>query len=213
MLSLIDRCDVKNQWSTNLRVCEVHFEIDSLLKTSNRTLLKQGSVPNLLLSVKKHENKESQATVETTESCTQHEKVQCDSNSQTAADLSANSPRKRKLKNDVLECRKRLKTMAVRQTDVKLFPKLCDKLLTENLSKVVKEQINLKYHSPGNRFSTDYKIFCLNLFYTSPQAYNQLSESLLVMPSKTTLKRIYMSINTKVNSHIMEVLKTKASYC
>lgn len=174
------------------------------------TQYENGTNPKLLLPVK-IENIESPATVETSESSTQYEKVQRNSSTQTATHLSANSSQKRKLKNDILECRKRLKTTAASETGINMFHKLCDKFLTKNLSKVVKEQAKLKFHSSGNRYTTDYKVFCLNLFYTSPQAYNLLSECLLNMPSKTTLKRMYMPINTKVNYHIMEALKTKAN--
>ncbi|RVE41190.1 hypothetical protein evm_014157 [Chilo suppressalis] len=210
-LSIINREDVTNKWSTCLRVCEAHFESDSLIKSPNRTLLKKGSVPKLLLPAKKYQNKQSQAQVKTTESYTQYDKVLRDYSSQTPAYLSANIFGKRKIKTEDIECSKKPKTMAAPETNIKTFHKLCDKFLSGRLSKVVKEQAKLKCQSPGNRYSTDFKIFCLNLFQTSPQAYNLIHESLLIMPGKTTLKQMCIPIKRKANIQIMEMLKTKVS--
>ncbi|KAJ2942744.1 hypothetical protein O0L34_g14933 [Tuta absoluta] len=209
-LNLIDRADSK--WTTRFRVCSVHFDPESIIKEPLRNILKKNSVPKLLLPAGVHKDKDTQTTNEATHSCIQTDNYQRHYSTQTPDYLFVNTGKRKP--SEPIEGKKRFKTSNAPDTEIDVFQKLCDKFLNKNLSKVVKEQARLKCQYSRNRYSAysiDYKMFCLNLFYTSPQAYDLLSESLLNMPSISTLKKMYVPIRTDVNSHIMEVLETKTS--
>ncbi|KAI5631241.1 THAP domain-containing protein [Phthorimaea operculella] len=201
-IQLIDRADSK--YSPRWTVCEAHFEPDQIRVEPNRKVLRKGAVPKLLLPIHIRQDKDTQTINDTTDSCVQTDNYQRDHSTQTtgqrgqSALLNAPAPPKK----------------PEQETEIDVFQKLCDKFLTKNLSKVVKEQARLQCQYIRNRrsmYSIDYKIFCLNLFHTSSQAYDMISETLLNTPCKSTLKQMYVPIGTEVNSHVMEVLKTKTS--
>lgn len=121
-LRLIDREDLSNKSKHNERICEVHFKAEDISMNSQRKRLKKNCLPCLRLP----KNKEDKGThVEITSvttstqidlpSCSsscQTEKISTSSNTevQTAASLSANTPRKRKLKSDLSSVKKKVKS-------------------------------------------------------------------------------------------------------
>ncbi|KAI5643117.1 THAP domain-containing protein [Phthorimaea operculella] len=201
-LNLVDR---ENEVITShARVCEAHFEPHFMIKNAMRSVLKKNAVPKLLLPPKKRQHKAAQATVEFNNAYTQNVVFWRERGVQTPVYLS------KQLMSGPKETPKRPK----KKDEMNKFNNLCDKLLTQNLSKVVKEQAKYKCNHSGNRYSNDYKIFCLNLYNTSPQAYDLIRETLLNTPSRGTIKRMKTSvipITTEFNRHIIEVLKNKAS--
>lgn len=124
--------------------------------------------------------------------------------SQTTKKLTDHTPRKRKLRKQVTSCTKKLKLIEdSKSTDVtrEQFFQGCDKFLSPNLSKIVKAQTNLKPSSKSNRYSKEFKLFCLNLYYANPNAYNFLSKT-LCSPSKRTLMKLTIPVGTKMSEHV-----------
>lgn len=82
--------------------------------------------------------------------------------------------------------------------------------MTDKLALLVKAQSNLKQHGIGNRYDKDYIIYCLNLYYISPQAYWFL-QSALCLPCPSTLYNHYFPITTEISERAMSVLKLKVA--
>lgn len=209
------REDLKDKTCLRARVCEAHFCPNSIILRSNRKLLKRNSAPQLLLPlpINNFANKETQTVIETAHVNVQYDyNFQMNAQVQTPLYLSNDTPRKRKLLSEVHRCQKMPKVTNNKQSEANTFLKLCDKFLTPNLAHVVKQQTKIKTHQgKGNRYNLQYKIFCLNLYYVSPQAYNLLKNT-LCLPSKQTLTKMFIPVTTKIDSHLMNVLKTKAQY-
>ncbi|GBP36459.1 DNA transposase THAP9 [Eumeta japonica] len=127
---------------------------------------------------------------------------------QTTIKLSENTPRKRKLLKQIMTCTKKLKfvddtkpTTITRQQ----FLQGCDKFLSPSLSRVVKAQTDLKPYSRSNKYSKEFKLFCLNIYSSSPRAYKFLS-STLGLPSKRNLVTTAIPVGTKISDYVWGVL-------
>lgn len=104
---------------------------------------------------------------------------------QTSHILSANSPRKEKLRtklkklqriNSILKAKLKRKNKLedVTETD---FLKLCNKFLPKNIQFFITEQIKLqKCHKKGYRYTKEFKRYALSLFFISPSAYRFLQK-------------------------------------
>ncbi|XP_061706874.1 uncharacterized protein LOC133517572 [Cydia pomonella] len=130
-----------------------------------------------------------------------------DSTSQTPARLTAHIPRKRKLRDQVSKINKKLKLTEEKCQEIteSQFLKGCDNFLSPKLSAIVKAQIYLRPHCKNNRYSREFKLFCLNIYYSSPLAYRFLSKT-ICLPSKSTLASMYLPIEPKVNQQTWDVL-------
>lgn len=195
-LQIIKREDLHQKPSASSRVCEDHFDPEYVLASSKRKILKQNAVPRILSN---YESRESQATPETADAETQYE-----------IDVVS---RKRKVNelSDIYDCNKKIKIEPSEEGETRdesesnAFLKLCDKFLNEKLTKIIKEHLKVQHNSKPN---IEYRLFCLNLFRVSPEAYNLLKDT-LSLSRKSALKSMYIPMNTKVNNHLMSVLKTK----
>lgn len=191
------------------------------MKNSVRKLLNKNCLPSLNLPNPKKVNQHTQVEITSYNNSNQTETTigtsscQTDTNTtdnltQTTAGLSASTPRKRKLKSELIECKKRLRANESANSSQDMFYKLCDRFLSKDLAELVKAQTYLKYANKGNRYSIAYKMFCLNLYYVSPQAY-RLLEKTLCLPCRSTLNKLNIPITTQINDELMTTLKLKVS--
>ncbi|KAL0879438.1 hypothetical protein ABMA27_003189 [Loxostege sticticalis] len=188
---------------TATQFVNIIFPKTTFYRDHDARILKKTAIPTVNLPDLKKKDQETQ-TINVTPLC---KSVQTEDTlsvlthqiSQTAASLSANSPRKRKLQSDLLESRTKLKLYDVgfqtQNAQIDTFHKLSDKFLTKELAMLVKAQTITLY-------------FCLNLNYTSPQAY-RLLQSALCMPCPSTLSKHYIPIKTDINEKVMLALKIK----
>ncbi|CAH2098917.1 unnamed protein product [Euphydryas editha] len=211
-LQLIHRDDLENKSKfTSYRVCEKHFNLEDVLQSSNRKLLKKNALPLLMLpslastdlKVAGKEDKQTQtAPLVGHENCTQTENAMNQIPTQTSASLSSNTPRIRKLKAELLQCKRKIKLHKAKNETQKAekntFHRLCDKFLTDKLALLIKAQIKLKQHGKGNRYDKDYINYCLKLYKISPEAYRFL-QSALCLPCPSTLYNHSFPITTEIN--------------
>lgn len=194
-------------------VCEEHFDPRCVQGTPERKLLRRNSVPSLKLPSKRSMMKETQTEIKETLNKfaqTDFYTLKLASSTQTANYLASSLPTVLKLKEELMACRKRLKSAESKNLTKDTFHKLCDKFLTKPLAEIVKAQTKLKLHATGNRYSPKYKQFCINLYYTSPQAYKLLKQA-LCLPNVATLGKQSLPISTEVNEHLMATLEVKVN--
>lgn len=207
-LRLITREDLIDKVNNNCRVCEIHFNTHDILCTPTRKRLKKNSLPSQHLP-KQLSNFQVQVQPTTADSANQAETSNPrNQNTQTSAVLSSDTPRKRKLKFDLSSCTKRNKILEKENSSEHWFYNLCDLYLSKDLADLVKAQTYLKHGSKGNRYKLAYKIFCLNLYYVSPQAY-RLLEKAFCLPCRATLNKLYIPMSTQINDDLMRALKVK----
>lgn len=111
---------------------------------------------------------------------------------QTAAVLSAQTPRKSKLRSKIAELRTRLKydedkkassSRSLEDVKQSLF-----QFLPEQTAKFVIMQVMQFQRKPkGRRYTDDFKEFSFSLYFMSPKAYNFLSQ-IFILPSPRTLE-------------------------
>lgn len=202
------------------RVCERHFDASAILVSSNRKLLKKGSVPR---SECKLVSKETQTTPDlwpdlhseySVKVEVKTEPLDVDDHIMTISDclLDHNYTFRASVDCEEIDTQKISKNSKPRaDPDDNYFFGMCDKFLSKGLSEIVKKQANLKKRSFANRYtsSSEYKRFCLALFYTSPKAYNLLKET-LCLPGQTVLNNMKMPINTEIQNSLIKALETKA---
>lgn len=115
-----------------------------------------------------------------------------DAKSQTTADLSANTPRKARLKEDINFFKKREKckeTPETHTTTLEDVIQFIEKNYPAASCKLLKAQLNLLNKAPkGSRYSNEFKQFALSIYFLGPRAYKKMS-SVFRLPSKTTLTR------------------------
>lgn len=77
----------------------------------------------------------------------------------------------------------------------------------------------LRTRNKGNRYDAEYKVFALNLHYSSSLAYRCL-QTILKLPCKSTLNRLKLNIPPKFDNQILDSLPLKlkslpdaAKYC
>ncbi|KOB56716.1 hypothetical protein OBRU01_25786, partial [Operophtera brumata] len=159
---------------------------------------------------------------------TQTESLQSkEQQTQTLKSLTEKTPRKRKLSNEVPGCN--LKRVKLDQELTK-----SKELEANNLSptrndpddetysrfqKLIEWQNTIKNKYKGNRYDAEFKVFALNLHYSSPHAYKCL-QSLLKLPCKSTLNRFKIHIPPKFDNRVLDSLALKlkslpdaAKYC
>ncbi|CAG4931748.1 unnamed protein product [Colias eurytheme] len=210
-LRLICREDLMNKPPHSYTVCQIHFHSMDILSGKNRKKLNINSLPSLHLPA--FLKKDAQTLTETpkmVEICIQTDQVKFSysDSSQTARSLSMDSPGKRKQTSYVLECGKKIKTDKSEKYQRDQFHEFCDKYLTKELAVLIKAQTHLKHRSTGNRYDQNYIMFCLNLYYNSPQAY-KLLQSMVCLPKPETLNKHRIPVTSKINDGLMSILKTK----
>ncbi|CAK1600653.1 unnamed protein product [Parnassius mnemosyne] len=224
------RPDLKDKCFESLKylnVCSLHFEKKMYAKIN----LKVTAVPTLnlpspdvsistqtdplIIVLTSRSVQVSEANVGTSVQSTNtnfNERSQGDYASQTPAKLTDHTPRKRNLRQKVAEHKREAKILS-RKTKVhiskKQFETGCDIYLNKNLSSIVKAHINLKPHGKRNRYSKEFKLFALNMYYTSPQCYRFLAKT-LCLPSKNTLSSMYIPMTTHINEHMRDALSATA---
>lgn len=132
-------------------------------------------------------------------------KISVDNSSQTNAALTDPLSRKRRPGNALLNANKKLKNDKSKDITAKQFSKGCDKFLSTQLAAIVKAQISFKRRSKYDRYTREFKRFCLNLFYTSPHSYRFLSKT-ICLPSKISMANMHIPFSTEINGQMWEVL-------
>lgn len=85
--------------------------------------------------------------------------------SQTKKTMTDYTPRKIKLQKGLNKCAKNLMDADVTHQQ---FLRGCEQLLTPNLNKIVKAQINIKPNSRNNRYSKEFKFVLFKYFLLNP---------------------------------------------
>ncbi|RVE47897.1 hypothetical protein evm_007411 [Chilo suppressalis] len=156
-LQLICREDLEHKPKfASYTICEQHFKAEDIRQSINRKLLKKNALPSLMLPStisrgSQKEDKQTQTDLSIkVENCTQTENAANESYAQTSTSLSGNTPRKRKLKAELLQYRKKIKLqenkIKTQKAEKRTFHRLCDKFLPKELVLLVKAQTNLKQH-------------------------------------------------------------------
>lgn len=211
-------------------VCSSHFKESAIKILKN---LKPDAVPDKMLCDQPHLHKSTQTRPEIivhdlsnniikhntiTDSNVQTEPtLSLEKKAQTSVVLSAETPCKRKLTNDLKasrqkcrrlshEIKKNEKELDSRNTSVKSNDH--DDEIGERFRKLVESQNKLKDKCKGNRYNTEYKVFALNLHYSSPHAYRCL-QTVLKLPTKSTLNRFKINIPPKFDNRVLDSLKLK----
>ncbi|CAH0595270.1 unnamed protein product [Chrysodeixis includens] len=211
-LRLIRREELQDRVDHVYYICAEHFEPSRIAGTLLRRRLKKRAVPILKLPVRRPQVQETQTEGNETSNTlvqTDHN-VQADRAIQTAAYLINTLPRVTHLQQDLKNCRKRARTAARQIYTENNFHKLCDRYLTKPLAAIVKAHTKLKFASSGNRSSPEYKQFCINLFYTSPQAYNLL-QGPMCLPNVETIINSPLPTSTVISDNLLNILKAKVS--
>lgn len=160
---------------------------------------------------------------------TQTESLQStEEQTQTPNSLTAETPRKRKLLNEIRECK--LKRRKLDQENIKIKKELEAKNLSitcndpddeigRRFQKLIEWQNRIKNKYKGNRYDAEYKVFALNLHYSSPHAYRCL-QTVLKLPCKSSLNRFKTNIPSKFDNRVLDSLTLKikslpnaAKYC
>lgn len=90
------------------------------------------------------------------------------------------------------------------------FLKKCDKYLTPNLSKVVKSlTIAKKRLKKVKKYTKTFKLFSLGLYFSNPQAYNFVADT-LCLPPKRKLVMTQIPISSKIGEYVSNVLQQAA---
>lgn len=165
-------------------VCERHFDTSSVLVNASRKILKKDAVPTLLmpdLPQRVINNRKADFSTQTDEE-------------------SFILNRKRKHE----DCKSILN---INGNKMKTLYKLCDTLLPKELADLVKAQTHLNIHRKESDTLVN-ELFCLHLYYASPQAY-RLLQRCLCLPSTKSLAKSFLPVTSEVNSWLIMALKTK----
>ena len=95
--------------------------------------------------------------------------------------------------------------------DLNIITAVCEKYFPPKLSSFVLSQLKLSQIKPcGRRYSASDKIFALNLYYTSPNAYRLLT-NYFYLPSKTVLSKWlqFCQIDAGFDDKILNAIKRK----
>nr|XP_049698995.1 uncharacterized protein LOC126055152 isoform X1 [Helicoverpa armigera] len=212
-LQLICREELQDRNPNSYTVCETHFDPRAVIHGKLLKRLRAFSIPTRNLPNKDVLQKETQTEVRTTENKfaqTDFYVLKLESAAQTPNYLQNSLPCVKKLKEELTTCKKQTKSANASNLSKDTFHKLCDKFLTKPLAEIVKAQTKLKFHGKGNRYSPKYKQFCINLYYTSPQAY-KLLEQALCLPNVATLGKHSLPVSTELNEHLMATLQAKVN--
>ncbi|KAI8427274.1 hypothetical protein MSG28_014867 [Choristoneura fumiferana] len=93
-------------------------------------------------------------------------------------------------------------------TGRKEFQENCDLYLDGNFSGLVKFHVTVNGKASGKRYSTDFKLLALNLYFSSPRSYKFVAK-LFNLPSRTTTARSQIPIRTGINASYIEYFKAK----
>lgn len=83
---------------------------------------------------------------------------------------------------------------------------------SQNLAKFINSQISLSQkESKGRRYSHEFKIHCLAMYFTGPKVYKKKLMAQFCLPSPVTLYRLTKNLNIKpgVNDSLFDMLKKK----
>lgn len=131
--------------------------------------------------------------------------------------LSANSPRKKILKEEIkslkrtagtARCKKELDT-GITMEDVY---KYLEKNYSEQSCKVLKSQLTLLNKSPrGCRYTDEFKKFAMSVYFLGPKAYKKFS-TMYRLPSKSTLNRFTRRwvVNPGFNEFIFHLIELRS---
>ena len=139
--------------------------------------------------------------------------------SQTTAEISSNTPRKRKQKQVIKSQRQKIKRLkSALGTVAKGKKARQEKALEEALQKLPESLANfvrmqMKLHSKkkhGRRYSPELKSLAISLFHASGKAYRLLSK-LFILPSKSSLHRYIskMPNNTGISQGSLKIIEKK----
>lgn len=139
---------------------------------------------------------------------------------QTTEALSSDTPRKRKLEKKLKESKHKQRRLQneldkikneVQSKDSKLFERFTfqtEDEVTKRFCRLIKWQSSLNNRCKGNRYDPEFKLFALNLHFSSPQTYRSL-KTFLSLPSESTLHRFKMIIPPVIEDRTLEFLSAK----
>lgn len=181
-------------------MCSLHFEPVMYGKKA----LKKSAIPTLLLPSKDKMSIHTQTEIKDLSLYT---------HTQTPLKL-FDTPFKRKKDEQSVESRKKSKLAADDCDDditEELFLKGCTMFLPPQLKAIVQAQLHLKSHCENNVYTSEFMIFCLNMYCTSPLAYRFLSKT-VSLPLKSTLSDAWqmLPMETKITQQMWNILAATA---
>ena len=142
-----------------------------------------------------------------------------DGTCQTSPDLTADTPRKKKLKHTIKSKNDQIKKIK-KKLNLKRKSnreKTIDQALSQlppTMANFIRDQINLhSKKSKGRRYSPEMKTIALSLYHASGKAYKILSK-LFILPNKSSLKRFISNIPTTsgISEGILKAIQRKVHH-
>ncbi len=138
---------------------------------------------------------------------------------QVSQSFSYDSPRKKVLRRKLYKTEAKLRrnmkrkhsSQHTKQHDFDTFSEICNKYLSHPLQTFFKSQMKLSQtKAKGRRYTSNDKVFALNLSFTSPVAYRLLSH-IFILPSKSVISQWQnmCQLSAGFNDNIMQVIKRK----
>uniref|UniRef100_A0A1E1WCZ7 THAP-type domain-containing protein n=1 Tax=Pectinophora gossypiella TaxID=13191 RepID=A0A1E1WCZ7_PECGO len=145
--------------------------------------------------------------------------------------LSSCTSRKRKLGSELKEPKDKVRKLDIELDNIKQevqseesqsfeqFSFQTDDEVTKRFCRLIQWQSELKNNRKGNRYDPEFKLFALNLHFSSPQTYRSM-KTFLGLPSESTLESFKMVVPLKFDDRTLEFLSAKlkslpenAKYC
>jgi hypothetical protein len=196
-MKIIGREDIKPSNRRLFRICDVHFTEEQIWPSSQRRGLRKEAVPTLFLPMRKPSTKRKRV-----DKGTQLSKITDNSSSQTESHVF-------ELMHEIEKpYYSHMTYVEAEQMAAKSkYFNLCDRLLSEDLSKIAKAGVNVT-NNDKDKYTVPYKLFCLKLYYCNPLSYHTLHKS-LDLPSIYMLNKLYVPTCTKINDISMAALQVK----
>lgn len=206
-LHQMSRSDLLHNTNDDIFICSVHFDDEDIICGPTKNILKKSANPKHLMPVALTSDHSVQVEPEVVESYTQTDRVgQSHMVNQKGASLITELRRKRKIQDEFNSVSQRLKLFesGSNSGQKEIFYMACDHFMSSQLAQIVKALIN-----EDEKKNLAYKLFCLNVYHASPQAYRLLSED-FKLPSISKLKEIVnLPMSTDINESIMAAFALK----
>ncbi|KAI5644640.1 transposase protein domain-containing protein [Phthorimaea operculella] len=214
-VSAIGRTDFETKsvdiLNKNYYVCYHHFSNSVIKITKTRWCLHKDAVPTLQLpqpesipitpSHSKHTQTDGQQPL-----INEPQLPTASKSVQTSSTLTANSPRKRKLRLQLKSEIKKRKLVESQKENAALAARSNK---SPQLQKIIEAQDKLQKSSHDNRYDQEYLMFALNIYYASPSAYKIISQRLCLPDKRTLQRRVAFSISTKFDDKVVNCLESK----
>ncbi|KAK9732134.1 THAP domain [Popillia japonica] len=209
---------IRNKWIAQIggqgvlhpkaKVCDKHFDLQNMYW--NR--IEKDAIPTLYLpdpSITTSENPDGamEITVDVMQPSTSKDFHTANTCVQTTQILSANSPRKARLKSEIKSLQKKVtllenKADAVSNEQLSIsdeqFLKFCEDHFNKSTANLFKIQLQLVKRGPhGYRYSNEFKQFALNIFFLGPKVYRFLASAMATAEFVSKMDNLFDVLNSQ----------------